>query len=78
MNATDALALSMLAVIFTGFAVIALLFLCMARNAARRDLELERLMHDAAAGANRARGSRSKSRARGAWERDGEWWKREG
>jgi ABC-type lipoprotein release transport system permease subunit len=76
MNAIDAFAISMLAVIFTGFGVIALLFLSMARNGSRRDLELEKLMHDAVAENERQGQSLHPSRpAREAWARDEDWWK---
>lgn len=78
MNPNDALAVTMLAVILTGFGVVAMLFLCMARNGARRDLELERLMYEAVTEKNgNPLTARQRKTPRATWEREGDWWKRE-
>jgi len=81
MTAVDALAISMLAVILLSFGVVALLFFSMARNASRRDPQIEELMRDALAGdggkSDATPAPTSKS-AREAWEREDDWWRRDG
>ncbi len=79
MNAIDALAISMLAVLLAAFGVVALLFMSMARNASRRDLELERLMQEATAENDHAPSpAGAKEPRRAAWEREVDWWKSDG
>lgn len=77
MTAIDAFALTMLAVIFLSFGVVGLLFLSMARNASRRDPEIEKLMHQAIAGDEDAGPPAPTASPGAAWEREGDWWKKE-
>lgn len=77
MTAIDAFALTMLAVIFLSFGVVGLLFFNMARSASRRDPEIEELMHEAIAGDEDAVPPGPTASPHEAWEREGDWWKKE-
>lgn len=78
-NAVDAFALSMFGVIGLAMGTLLLLFLCMRREVARRDAQVDALLEEV------EREERDNGRAvsgeRGSiksqpWERDGDWWKR--
>lgn len=78
MNPIDALAISMLAVICLSFGVVGLLFIKMARNASRHDPQVEELIHDALdEGKPPEPAAPAKSPPLDAWEREGDWWKKE-
>lgn len=77
-SASDALAISMLGVIFLAMAVIALLFLCMRRNASRRDQHVDDLFDEMEEDERKAEVARSNPEKKpdAPWEKDGEWWKK--
>lgn len=79
MNAIDAFAISMLAVVFAGFGVVAILFVNMARHAGKRDIQLEELMQEALEADPKSQAATPSKPAapRDAWERDGDWWQKE-
>jgi len=76
-TASDAFALSMLAVIFLGLGVVGMLLLCMAKHACRRNLEVENLIEEVTTQQKPKPTPVSKSRQpkREPWEKDSDWWK---
>ena len=80
MTDADGLAITMLAMILLSFGVILTLFVCMARNASRRDAEVDRLLdeveQDEKAG-ERVKVGSGEEKEREPWERDVDWWKAE-
>lgn len=80
MTDADGLAITMLAMIILSFGVILTLFVCMARNASRRDAEVDRLLdefeQDEKAG-GRVRVGSGEVKGGEPWERDADWWKAE-
>lgn len=78
-SATDGFVIAMLAVIFLSFGTVGMLVICMRRNAARRDSEVDDLLEEIAVDEKR-----EKSPPRSAepvspaepWERESDWWKK--
>lgn len=73
---TDGLALALLGVMGTAFAVIATLLFCMFRNASKRDPEVDRLIDEMEKDEKEVRVQETPLKAED-WEKDGDWWKRE-
>ena len=75
----DGLAIAMLATILLSFGVIVMLFVCMLRNASKRDKGVDGLLEEMEEDEKKeatARVGRSKSSDRKEdWEREGDWWK---
>ncbi len=83
MNTIDAFAISMLAVVLTGFGVVGLIFFNMARCARGHDPELEELMSEALKPEDEEAKIQKKPAAtttppRNEWERDTDWWRKDG
>ena len=80
MTNADGFAITMLAMIFLSFGVILTLFVCMARNATKRDVEVDRLLEefeqDEKSGERMKVGSGA-NKEREPWVRDVDWWKAE-
>jgi len=70
----DAFALTMIVVLFSAFAVVALILFTIFRNAARRNREVEELIEDT----TREDGGKKAPvvPAGEPWEKDGDWWKK--
>lgn len=78
-GASDGFAIAMLGVIALAFGVIALLFFCMRRAAAKRDPHVDALLEELENEEREAaKLSRMKHTAPPAnpWERDADWWKK--
>ena len=77
-SAVDAFALSMFGVIGLAMGTLLVLFLCMRREAARRDAQVDALLEEVEReerDAGRAvPGERGMAKSQ-PWERDGDWWK---
>jgi hypothetical protein len=71
----DAFALSMLLVVLCGMGVLALLAFTIFRNAAKRNREVEDLIDEVSDDAPKVKAQTGKTPE--AWERDGEWWKKQ-
>lgn len=79
-EASDAFAVMMLAVIGLAMGTVALLFFCMKRAAARRDPQVDALLDEVESEEREAlRLARAEAPARDAapWEREGDWWKQD-
>ena len=80
MTEPDAIAIAMLATILLSFGVVGMLFACMARNASRRDADVDRLLeeleHDEKS-AKQVKAGSVEGRKSEPWEKDGDWWKGE-
>lgn len=82
MNAADALALSMLAVVLTAFGVLGLLLFQMCRHGARRDPHVEQLIeesiNDEPPNPNPSRDPQATppNLLPQPWERQPDWWKK--
>lgn len=76
LSAGDGFVIAMLSIIGLSFGVIAMLFVCMRRNAARRDEHVDALLDEVAEEERREklRAPAEKPPAE-PWERDGDWWK---
>ncbi len=79
-TAVDAMALTMLGVMFLGFGVISLIFLNIRRHATRRDAELEALLEEVEAEAEKPQEEKPapvpETPPREPWERETDWWKK--
>lgn len=78
LSAADGFVIAMLVMMALSLAVVALLFVCMRRNAARRDRQVEELLEEVAReeqNENRAAtlGEAPKPEP---WEKDADWWKK--
>ena len=75
-SAADGFVIAMLAMIFMSMGVVALLFVCMRRNAARRDLEVDDLLDEVEETEKRGKQPAPEAPPAEPWERDGDWWKK--
>jgi len=75
-SAADGFVIAMLVMMMLSLGVVALLFLCMRRNAVRRDRYVDELLEEVAETERKekqaALGDAPKPEP---WERDGDWWK---
>ena len=78
LSAVDGLVLTMLAAMALSLGIIGVLVVCMRRNAARRDRQVDELLEEIAAEEEREKHAASANDPPKAepWERDGDWWKR--
>jgi replicative superfamily II helicase len=74
-HAADAFAISMLCVIALAMGTIALLFLCMRREAAKRDPQVDALLEEVERDERRQTRAKTAGAAREPWERSPDWWK---
>jgi hypothetical protein len=78
-SATDGFVIAMLAVLFLSFGTIALLLICIKRNAARRDSQIDELLQELAEDEKRDESppqpAEPVKRAE-PWERESDWWKK--
>ena len=74
---TDGLALALLGVMASAFAVIAMLLFCMLRNASRRDADVDDLLDEMERDEREERVKRpvGEAKVRDDWEKDEDWWK---
>jgi hypothetical protein len=78
-SATDGFVIAMLAVIFLSFGTVAMLVVCMRRNAARRDTEVDDLLDEIAVDENRQKSppqAADQVKPAEPWERESDWWKK--
>jgi hypothetical protein len=77
LSASDGFVIAMLSIIGLSLGVVALLFFCMRRSAARRDDQVDELLEEVAEEERREklRAPAEKPQAE-PWERDGDWWKK--
>ncbi len=75
-TAADGFVIAMLVMMMLSLGVVALLFICMRRNAVRRDHHVDELLEEVAEAERKAKqtaiGDGPKQEP---WERDGDWWK---
>ncbi|MGJ8645201.1 MAG: hypothetical protein ACSHX9_17500 [Luteolibacter sp.] len=73
---SDGLALAMMGVMGTAFAVIAMILICVIRNASKQDTEVDRLLDEVKQEEKKQQvkpiGAQKK---KDDWEKDGDWWK---
>ncbi len=75
-SAANGFVIAMLVMIMLSLGVVALLFICMRRNALRRDRHVEELLEEVAAEEKKAeQAAVSEAPKQEPWERDGDWWK---
>ncbi|MFM2171924.1 MAG: hypothetical protein RI957_2153 [Verrucomicrobiota bacterium] len=72
---SDAFAVAMLVVIFSGLGVIGLLLWCMRWRSSRRDHHVDALLEEIAEEARSPVAHQTKHESRADWERDADWWK---
>lgn len=81
LSAADGFVIAMLVVMALSLGVVALLFLIMSRNEARRDRQVEELLQELADEEKREKEKEkhapapSEAADREPWEKDGDWWK---
>ncbi len=75
-SAADGFAIAMLGMVALSLGVIGVLFLCMRRNAARRNEQVDELLEEIAAEEKREAAHRTETPQREPWEKEGDWWKR--
>ena len=76
LTASDGLVIAMLATMTFSLGTIGMLLLCMRRNAARRDKDVDNLLEEVAAEEKRAATPiPTDSPEREPWEKEGDWWK---
>ena len=78
LSASDGFAIAMLAMILLSMGVIAMLLICMFRNAARRDPHVDQLLDEMEEAEKKADPTRTTGDAapkQQPWEKDGDWWK---
>ena len=78
LTAVDGMVIAMLAAMALSLSVIALLVLCMRRNAMRRDHQVEQLLEEVAdeeKGIEPTPPSGKEMPPADSWERDADWWK---
>ncbi|MEO5714187.1 MAG: hypothetical protein ABIT37_11935 [Luteolibacter sp.] len=75
-SAADGFVIAMLVMMTLSLGVVALLFICMRRNAVRRDRHVDELLEEVAEAERKAKQAAiGKAPKPEAWERDGDWWK---
>ncbi len=78
-SATDGFVIAMLAMIFLSFGTVGMLVICMRRNAARRDTEVDDLLDEIAVDEKREKSPPQPEEAVSPaepWERESDWWKK--
>lgn len=75
---SDAFAIAMLVVIFSGFGVLGVLLLSMRRHVARRDPAVDQLLDELAADEREKLVSVTASVPAHPWEKEADWWKEDG
>ncbi|MES2923065.1 MAG: hypothetical protein V4819_16030 [Verrucomicrobiota bacterium] len=77
LSASDGFVIAMLAMMALSLCVLIVLAICMRRNVARRNRQVDELLEEVAA--EEARENRARAvadtPAREPWEKDGDWWK---
>lgn len=76
LSAADGFAIAMLGMVALSLGVIAVLFLCMRRSAARRDEQVDKLLEEIEAEEKREAAHQTEPPQREPWEKEGDWWKR--
>lgn len=75
-SAADGFVIAMLVMMALSFGVVALLFICMRRNAVRRDHHVDELLDEMAESERKAKlAATGEAPKPEPWERDGDWWK---
>ena len=78
LSASDGFVITMLAIIGLSMGVVALLFVCIRRNAARRDHQVDQLLEEVAEAEkkeSRAPAVGEVPKSAEPWEREADWWK---
>ncbi len=75
---SDAFAIAMLGVIFSGFGVLILLFLSMRSRVARRDAQVDQLLEELASEQRKPSVKHPEGTPSQPWEKDADWWKNKG
>jgi len=74
--AADGFVIAMLVMMGLSLGVVALLFICMRRNAVRRDHHVDELLDEMAESERKAKQAATGEAPKPEpWERDGDWWK---
>jgi hypothetical protein len=78
-SATDGFVIAMLAMIFLSFGTIGLLVMSIRRSAARRDSQVDELLHELAEDEKRKKSPPQPAdpvKPAEPWERESDWWKK--
>ncbi len=78
LSASDGLVIAMLAMMVLSLGVLVVLVVCMRRNVAQRDRQVDELLEEIAENEKRSKSATAmgeKAPPAEPWERDGDWWK---